>query len=135
MKENLLPNYFKKIGLLFSLLSLTFLIINLFYPDLIQSHNELLKWIFKDIFLISLLLIAFTKEKDESAEMTNIRNENFKKSLLFGGAVLILDSISELSFNIGEIEMKSGYEIMIMILLFYLFTFNYKKKNHSEARA
>ncbi len=50
MKENLLPNYYKKIGLTFGLLSLIFLISNLYYPDLINSNKELIKWIFKDIF-------------------------------------------------------------------------------------
>ncbi|WP_034893257.1 hypothetical protein [Gillisia sp. Hel_I_29] len=136
MKENLLPNYYKKIGLTFGLLSLIFLILNLYYPDLINSNKELIKWICKDIFLTSLLLLVFTKEKVETDVIKKIRSERLKQSLIFGAAVLILDSISELSFNIGDIEMKSGYEIMIMILLFYLITFSYKKKyNYNKASA
>jgi len=86
--------------------------------------------------LTSLLLLVFTKEKVETDVIKKIRFERLKQSLIFGAAVLILDSISELSFNIGDIEMKSGYEIMIMILLFYLITFSYKKKyNYNKASA
>ena len=130
MKENLLPNYYKKIGLIFGSLSFIFLAINLFYPDLIQSSQQLIKWIFKDILLISLLLIAFAKEKNESEQLNKLRFEKLKQSVLFGGVVLIFDSISELAFDKGDMDMKTGYEIMLMILFFYLITYNLKKYNH-----
>ena len=130
MKENLLPNYFKKIGLIFGSLSIIFLISNLSYPDLIQSNQQLVKWIFKDFLLISLLLIAFAKEKNESEQLNKIRFEKLKQSVLFGGVVLIFDSISELAFDKGDMDMKTGYEIVLMILFFYLITYNLRKYNH-----
>ena len=130
MKENLLPNYFKKIGLIFGSLSIIFLISNLSYPDLVQSNQQLVKWIFKDLLLISLLLIAFAKEKNESEQLNKIRFEKLKQSVLFGGVVLIFDSISELAFDKGDMDMKTGYEIVLMILFFYLITYNLRKYNH-----
>src|SRR6056297_3637242 len=104
MKNNLLPNYYKKIGLILSVLSFIFLVVNLFYPDIIQWHQELIKWIFKDILLISLLLVAFAREKAESDKTNKLRTARLKQSFLFGVAVLVLDSISELSFNLKEVE-------------------------------
>lgn len=130
MNENLLPNYFKKIGIITGIASIIFLILFHFYSEQLSFslNQDIIKWILKDIFLISLLLISFTKEKIETEKIYKIRFQRLKQSVIFGGAVLILDSISELSFNIGEIEMKSGYEIMVMITLFYIVTFHFEKK-------
>ena len=130
MKESLLPNYFKKIGLIFGSFSIIFLILNLSYPDLIQSNQQLIKWIFKDVLLISLLLIAFAKDKNESDQLHKIRFEQLKRSVLFGGLVLVFDSISELAFDKGHMDMKSGYEIMLLVLFFYLISYNFKKYNY-----
>jgi hypothetical protein len=137
MKENLLPNYFKKIGLITGIISFILLILIHFYSEQISfsSNQEIIKWIIKDIILISLLFISFAKEKNETEKIFKIRFQRLKQSVIFGGAVLILDSISELAFNNGEIEMKSGYEIMIMIILFYVVTFNFEKNKWNLARA
>ncbi len=129
MSENLLPNYFKKIGLITGILSFIFLILVQFNQDwdFVLIKQEVFKWIFKDLFLISLLFVSFSKEKSETDQIYKLRFQRLKQSVIFGGAVLILDSISELVFNYGDIVMKSGYEIMLMILFFYIVTFNFGK--------
>lgn len=130
MKEKLLPNYFKKIGLITAITSFILLILIYFYSEQISFsfNQEIIKWIFKDIILISLFFISFAKEKNETEKIYKLRFQGLKQSVIFGGVVLILDSISEIVFNNGEIEMKSGYEIMIMISLFYIVAFNFEKR-------
>ena len=130
MKEDLLPNYFKKIGLIFGSLSLIFLISNLSNIDFINSNEPFVKWIFKILFLISLLLIAFSKEKNESDKIIKIRFEKFKQSILFSAVVLIFDSVSELAFDKNDENLITGYELMLIILFFYLITYNFRKYNY-----
>ena len=132
MKVKLLPTYYKNIGLVIGSLSLLILLFNMFYQELFDSNNLLFKWIFKDIFLISLLIISFAQEKIETNEISLLRFDRLKQSVIFGGIILVFDSISELVFYHGHMDMKSGYEIMVMILLFYLITFHsYKTKLES----
>ena len=89
-----------------------------------------MKWIFEDLLLISLLFIAFAKEKNDSEELNKIRLEKLKQSIIFGAVVLIFDSISDLAFDKGDMDMKTGYEIILMVLFFYLITYNLRKYNH-----
>lgn len=130
MKKDLLPNYFKKVGLIVGFILLTSLLVIHFYPEQISvsQNQEIIKWIIKDLILISLLLISFSKEKNETDQIYKIRFQKLKQSVIFGGAVLILDLISEILYNNDNIEVKSGYEIMVMITLFYIVTFNFERK-------
>lgn len=130
MKKDLLPNYFKKVGLIVGFILLTSLLVIHFYPEQISvsQNQEIIKWIIKDLILISLLLISFSKEKNDTDQIYKIRFQKLKQSVIFGGAVLILDLISEIIYNNDNIEVKSGYEIMVMITLFYIVTFNFERK-------
>lgn len=130
MKKDLLPNYFKKVGLIVGFILLTSLLVIHFYPEQISvsQNQEIIKWIIKDLILISLLLISFSKEKNDTDQIYKIRFQKLKQSVIFGGAVLILDLISEILYNNDNIEVKSGYEIMVMITLFYIVTFNFERK-------
>lgn len=130
MKEKLLPNYYKKIGLITAFLALLLLITNIINQDLIDFKQENIDWVLKDIVLISLLLIAFAREKVENRKIENIRYEKLKQSVIFGGFVLIMDSLLQLIANYEMVKMKGGFQIMIMILLFYTISFNFRKFNH-----
>ncbi|WP_026933131.1 hypothetical protein [Christiangramia echinicola] len=133
MQVKLLPTHYKNIAFITGILSLLILIFNMFYQELFESNNLFFKWIFKNIFLISLLVFSFTQEKIETDEISLLRFERLKQAVIFGGVILVFDSISELIFYHGHIDMKSGYEIMVMVLLFYLITFHsYKTKLTSK---
>ena len=127
MKQALLPHYYKKVGLSLFALSLIGFTLNLFYSDVISIDPQLLKWIFKDVLLIALLFIAFSREKEESEHLNTIRFEKLKDSVLVGGVFILLDSISELVFYDGNLDMSSGYKILIVMLLYYIITYNFKK--------
>ena len=135
MKEYLLPNHYKKIAFVLGLIALASLIFQYLLTDVLIIEPTRLEWIIKDIILISLLGLTFSKEKNESKKIKELRLKDLKGALGFGVFVLIFDSVQELIFWDGNYEMKSGYEIMAGILLFHLIFFTYRKsklKNHSD---
>lgn len=129
MQEKLLPNPYKKVGLGLGIFALISLITFHFYLEeqqLFIADAETTNWIFKDLFLIGLLLIAFAKEKDENPEYGSLRFKHLKDSLIFTAGFYIIDSISEMLFSSGNFEMKTGYEVLIFILIYYLASFNFR---------
>lgn len=127
MKENLLPYYYKSVALTIGVLSIIALILKYVFADELVIQQERLGWIIKIIFLISLLILAFSKEKNESEEIGSLRLKEFKSALAFGVFVLVFDAFQEVIFWDGNYEMKNGYEIMLGILIFHLVLFNYRK--------
>ncbi len=92
----------------------------------------ILEWIFKNILLVSLLVLVFSKEKTESQKINTIRFQQSRNALGFGVFVIVLDSLSEIIFWDGNFEMKTGFTIMVMVLLYYLIIFTYKKYNYNK---
>jgi hypothetical protein len=133
MTEKLLPNYSKKIALTIGIISIFSLIFNYFLgSNLIEIEPIIIEWTFKNIFLVSLLVLVFSKEKTESKEINTIRFQQLRNAVGFGVFIIVMDSLSEIIFWNGNFEMKSGFRIMIMILLYYLILFSYKKYNYNK---
>ena len=132
---NLLPNYLKKIALTIGIVALTTLISNAVYPEVLNIEKSKLTWILKILILASLLTMVFTKEKNETEKISQLRLKNILDSVGFGVAFYIIDTISELIFSDGKYEMKSGYEMLIIILFYYIVTFFIKKNIKTVARA
>ncbi|MCY2686775.1 hypothetical protein [Salinimicrobium sp. TH3] len=133
MTEKLLPNYSKKIALTIGLISIfTLILIFSLGSNIKEIDPTILEWIFKNIFLVSLLVLVFSKEKKESLKINNIRLQQTRDALGFGVVVIVLDSLSEIIFWDGDFEMKSGFTIMVMVLLYYLIFFTYKKYNYNK---
>lgn len=133
MTEKLLPNYFKKIALTIGIISIFTLIFNYFLGfNIKEIEPTILEWIIKNIFLVSLLVLIISKEKTESQKINTIRFQQFRDAVGFGVFVIVLDSLSEIIFWDGNYEMKSGFTIMVMVLLYYLIIFTYKKYNYNK---
>ena len=126
MKDNLLPNKYQKIGLILGIISILVLIPYYFDLEFLISKNLAIKDIFKNILLTSILLIAFSKEKHETDQTKKIRLDSLKRAILFGGLILILESVLKLILDSTNFGIRSGYEIMVLILLFYLIIFKEK---------
>ena len=127
MQENLLPNLYKKIALTAGVLILIALVLKDPIAQALDFHEVRLDRIIKDLFLISLLAVVFSKEKNETETIGILRLKKLKESVGFGGFILLFDSVQEIIFWDGDYEMKNGYEIMIGILIFYLVVFHIKK--------
>jgi len=118
MNKKLLPNFYKTIAFTVGVLALTALILKHYLVDLLPLEQERLGWIIKTIILISLLSITFSKEKNESAELSDLRAQELKGAVGFGGFVVLLNSVQEIIFWDGSYEVKSAYGIMLGILFF-----------------
>ena len=136
MKVTLLPNYFKKIGLITGFLAfVSFVVFDLAYGTIPFSYDrELVSFICKDLIVVSLLFIAFANEKEHVKNLNSLRFEKLKQAIIFGAVILIYDSISEIIFRREEMAMESGYEIMITSLLFYIVTFHFEKNNMPQEK-
>lgn len=131
IKENLLPNYFKIIGLVVAILSAALLWFMYANPESLPfTHLEIQKWIVKDMLLVSLLFMIFSREKKESQKIKMLRLDKAKRALIFGALLLIFDSVREMIFFDGKFEMKSGFELIVLILVFYLLVFLLRKYNY-----
>lgn len=127
MQEKLLPNIYKKIALTAGVLTLIALILKDPIAQALDFHEVRLDRIIKDLFLISLLAVVFSKEQNESEAISILRLKKLKEAVGFGGFILLFNSVQEIVFWDGDYEMKNGYEIMIGILIFYLVVFHIKK--------
>lgn len=132
MAETLLPNYSKKIALTLGVISLIVLIINFSVGKIEPIEPNLVAYICKIIFLVSLLILVFSKEKRETKQINVLRLQQLRSAVGFGVVVIVLDSISEIIFWDGHIEMKSGYTILILIHLYYLFFFTFQKYKYNK---
>lgn len=131
MKEKLLPNYFKKIGFILGILVIVFFI----KDDWTSINHNIYNSIIENGFMLAFLLIAFSKEKNESEEIMKLRYVKLKSAVLFGAVLLITDAVIDWISNSNVLEVKSGYEILFAILFFYIATFNLKKYAEDQARS
>lgn len=125
----LFSTYFKKIALVLAISSFLYLVINQFNSNLNQSDEQFIVWIFRDILLISLLVFAFAKDKKESKELNKLKFKALKNAFLVGAGIWIFESVTELAFSKGDMNMKSSYEILLIMLVLYLINFYWSKGN------
>jgi len=127
MNERLLPNYYKKIAFIIGITGIIAFILKVPLGDFVQLEQPRIGWILKDIILISLLIITFSKDKNETDKVKNLREQELRSAVIFGGFLLIINSIQEIIFWDGIYEIEDGFEIMVAILLYYIIVFNFKK--------
>lgn len=134
MKENLLPNYFKKIAISSGVLAIILWLI-IASTDIIAIEPSMLTWILKLVILASLFAYVFTKEKKETEKISELRITNIITAV--GGVVafLIMDTILELMSSSANYDMISGYEILLIMLLYHSVTFYFRKNIKTVVRA
>ncbi len=135
MNEKLLPNSLKKIVLPIILI----FIIGLVFSDPVADYMNLevirLNWILKDLILLSLIVFVFSKEKIETPRTQKIRAKKIIESISFGIVVVIFDSLSAIFYSENSFEMKSSYELLILIFSYYLLSFYITKNIKEVAKA
>ncbi|SDS29040.1 hypothetical protein [Gramella sp. MAR_2010_147] len=130
--KKLLPSYFKFIGLALIFISIAFLILNYSIHDLLQGPQNIFLWVFKDLILLGAIFFSFSYQKNETKEITEMRFGKLANALLFGLGLFFLDVIMELVFRKDSFEVKSGYEILLIILIYFIIVFHhdlYKMRN------
>ena len=106
------------------LLLLPLFTVELFYNDLAYVEFGL-----KTVLLISLLMMVFARDKKESDELNLIRYDKLKRSLLFFAGWFIIESLLDTFILEKNQSSISGYEMLIILLLFYLVIYNFRQMN------
>jgi len=118
---NLLPNYFKKIGLGFILASVVFVVsVKISGIHLTVEKKEMMKTIFWDILIIGMLFIAFSKEKDEDELTMLIRMKALASAFVY---IVIFKIVSDVFGIIDQelIENMNGYFFQMMMWYFFVY--------------
>ena len=123
----LLPNRVKWIGFSTAAISILAIALAFFFAEQIGIDKEIVFSIGKIFFLMSLLFLVFSEEKEESELLRKLRLKHLTSAILFSGLILIIDSLWELFSITDGKNTKSGMEILIIILLYYLILFNFHK--------
>ena len=118
---NLLPNYFKKIGLGFILASVVFVVsVKISGIHLTAEKKEMMKTISRDVVLLGMMFIAFSKEKDEDELTMLIRMKALASAFVY---IVIFKIVSDVFGIIDKelIENMNGYFFQMMIWYFFIY--------------
>ena len=122
MQIKLIPHYFKFIGLFLGLITFILLMVDHFEIYLIEV--SFLNPIIRSVFLLALLMMCFSYEKQETSKLNDLRLEHLKSALIFGTFMLLFQQIESILFSSYNDAFYSGFELMSLVLIFYLFTYN-----------
>lgn len=117
----LLPVHFKKVAFGIFILSVLFIVLTI--SKVITVDKDIVKIISKTGILVSLLLLALTKNKIEDELTSRIRLKAFASSFVFGVAYVIVEPFVSLLFKDGFLSDKGVTEVLITMFLFYFMTF------------
>ena len=116
----LLPNYYKKIGVvMIVVIIVTAISIKLSNIEIVQSQRDLYKLISKTIFTLGLFFIAMAKDKIEDELTSNLRLKAMASTFSFAVVVVLIYPFIDLVFN-DPIEGLSGLQVVDMMLVFYM---------------
>ena len=131
-KIKLLPQYFKMIGL--GLMILAFVpaaIILLNHIQLQANEKEYLKSFTKGFFILGLLLIALSKDKNEDKSLMAIRVRQVITAVLSSVFYVIVDPFFSLLL-FGSEDHISGVQVIFIMLTVYLMGYHFEKYNKSR---
>ena len=133
MKKNiqdlrLLPNYFRKIA--FSLLVIS--IAGFIVLKSLSLSNELIKEISINGILISLLLLAISKDKFENELAVQSRLHSFAFAFVFGVILVIVNPYTNLLFDGTYVADYNSHTLLFSMLIFYfIMYFNLKRRRRN----
>jgi len=118
---NLLPNYFKKIGIGFILASVVFVVsVKISGIHLAVEKKEMMKTIFWDILIIGMLFIAFSKEKDEDELNMLIRLKALASAFFY---TVILKIVNDVFYLIGHEDFNNYNSYFFQMMMWYFFVY------------
>ena len=118
---NLLPNYFKKIGLVFILVSVVFVVsVKISGIHITAEKKEMMKIILSDAFLLGMVIVAFSKDKDEDELTMLIRMKALGSAVVFVVIFKIVNDIFHLTTQVSN-ETMNGYFFQMMVWYFFVY--------------
>jgi hypothetical protein len=122
-----LPTYFKTVGIILIAITALFLVgTKLMYGDITREfgeHNkQLMKLLATDVFIIALLLIVGSREKEENERLFKYRASVAIAAFSTGVMMALIRPLLDFMYEDYE-EVYSASEMIIFMLLFYLLVF------------
>ena len=117
----LLPTNFKKVGLGVLVLSVLFFFLRI--SDVLTIDKLLVLIITKTGVLVSLLLLALTKNKVEDELTSRIRLNAFASSFIFGVGIIIVEPFVKLLFHHRFFSDTGATGLLIAMFIFYFGTY------------
>jgi len=128
-QPKLLGVHFKKIGIVVMVLSiLPGLIIKTMHITLMESQKDLFKSLSYSIFLMGLLLIVLSRDKEEDELTIYIRLTAMLDMFIFAVIYVIIKPLIVLMFQSAFIDV-TGQQLVTLMLVGYLISYYLKKSN------
>lgn len=118
----LLPTTFKKIGL--GVLALSVLLFLFRLLNVLPIEKSLLLTVSQIGILISLLILALTKNKVEDELTLKIRVRAFANSFIFAVMYVIFDLFLELQFHKSPLISDGPIDVLLLMFIFYFLSFH-----------
>lgn len=118
---DLLPNYFKTVGVALIIISICVSVIaKLYVTDLTTNQKEIFKNVGIGLIILGLFFVAWAKNKVADEMSVQIRLQSASNAFSFAVFYTILMPFSSLVFNDGEL--LSGQELIMSMLVLHLIT-------------
>jgi len=125
--RGLLPTYFKIIGII--VIALSFAAMFILKPIVGPDQKSLAKAITIDIAILGLFLIAWSRDKIEDEMSVHLRFNAMALSFIFGVMFCIMHPIVNLILGDTDFNLP-GYQLVMTMLLFFIFTYTIKKNSN-----
>lgn len=113
----LLPVHFKKVAFGIMVLCVLFVVLSL--SKVLTIEKDIVKTIASSGFLISLLLLAITRNRIEDERTLRIRLQAFAASFIYGVGVAIIEPFINLLFDNNFLSDKGVTELLLSMFFFY----------------
>jgi hypothetical protein len=127
-EAGLLPNYFKRVGIVIMLLALVpLVIVKAMNVELTPANQELFKLLSMNAFILGLLFVAWAKDKVEDEMTIAIRLKAIGWSFIWAVLFVIIKPFVDMLFKDPVSDSKSQ-ELVLSMLFVYLLTYYLQKK-------
>ena len=118
---NLLPVYFKFIGLIICASSVVITIIT---SNSSSFHSELNTAIRFDIFITGLLFICLSRDKSEDELTKHIRLQSMASTFIYAVIYVMLRPFGNILFGLSDF---TSYDLITLMIIWYLLTYYWRK--------
>lgn len=127
-ETSLLPNYFKKIGLVIIVVSLIHLVlVKTMHLNLSAVNKEIVRVVTLNAFILGLLLLAWSRDKVEDEMTIGIRLKAMGWAFIWAVLVVIIKPVIDLIFGDPIFEMKAPQLVLSMLFVFVLMYYILKR--------
>ncbi len=123
----LIPNYWKKIGLIIVILLLILVLSQPFLlPGFDPKDHKVADVIFSSVFMTGLFCVAFSKDKTEDEMTIKLRWQALSFAVILTIVSVIICPVLDILFG-GAVDKTDGVKLINQLLIFYLISYYIRK--------